>query len=930
MRLNFQAIDAKWQQKWANELKQHRQDANLSTEKAYIVPMFPYPSGNLHLGHFRVYTIADVLARYNQMKGRKTILPMGWDAFGLPAENAAIERGVDPAAWTIQNIAKMKEQLGAMGGRWDWDREIMTCDPAFYKHTQRIFLLLHERGLAYQAEALVNFDPIDRTVLANEQVDANGFSWRSGAKVEQIRLKQWFLRITAFKEALLDDLNALEKSGRWPERVCAMQRNWLGKSTGARVWFEVKDSLTSQSLPRIEVFTTRPDTLFGVRYLALALDHPLVVQLAKQDSALQAFLDRAPFSPDSKDGFLLPQLQAKNPAAQFAPENSKVEQPLPVYVAPYVLSDYGSGAVMGVPAHDTRDFEFWKRHQGECGPNDFVVIPDSDSLFAPALIRDSPFVHKGKLTLDCGVFAGMGSDDAAQNLITLLEWTPRLENLGSDPHATLASSWRLRDWLISRQRYWGAPIPIVHCQSCGPVPVPVDELPVELPRLKKGQLKGRSGNPLEEIEEWVNTKCPSCGQHAKRETDTMDTFMDSSWYFFRYADPWNEEQLVSAEAADAFLPVDIYIGGVEHAILHLLYARFISKFLAQTPLWPSRGGPENMGEPFKTLITQGMVHGRTFSDPQTGRFLRPEEVDLSNPKEPRLVATSERPVVSFEKMSKSKYNGVDPSACIASYGADVTRAHMLFLAPVSEILEWDEDRIVGIQRWFQRIWRIVQNLSGNKFDPSNPPPSSKLESLALDDVSLYLTLQKTIRSVEDSFSRTHALNTVISDLMTLTNSLDDKLNSQSAESALQYCIASALLRMLAPIAPAFTEECWETLHFSCTSATIFDYPFPTAISDAEILRLEASMLQPCAVQVNGRLKFVTRIPVPAVELSEDPARRDELTTWTLQRLADTEEGERLFDDLKKPDEIPRSGRLQKVIVVKGGRTVNFVVKKDHK
>ena len=734
-------------------------------------------------------------------------------------------------------------------------------------------------------------------------------------------MKQWFLRITAFKEALLDDLDALVEAGRWPERVSAMQKNWLGKSTGARIQLDIEDQANGQPLPRIEVFTTRPDTLFGVRYLALALDHPIVTRLAKQDPALQAFLDRAPFPPESKDGFLLLQLRARNPASIFAHPDSKVSEPLPIYVAPYVLSDYGFGAVMGVPGHDTRDFDFWKQMHGGLSPTDTVIIPDSASLESTHP-ENQPFVHKGRLTSDCGSFAGLGSDEAAKRLIAALEST------GS--RGAPADSWRLRDWLVSRQRYWGTPIPIVHCRSCGPVPVPLEELPIKLPELKGGQLKGKSGNPLAEIDEWVNTRCPSCGQPAKRETDTMDTFMDSSWYFFRYLDPGNEEQLMAPEAADALLPVDVYIGGVEHAILHLLYARFISKFLATTSFWPSGGGLENKGEPFKTLITQGMVHGRTYSDPQTGRFLKPGETDLSNPKDPRLVPTGGRVAVSFEKMSKSKHNGVDPSTCIAQYGADATRAHMLFLAPVSEVLEWDEDRIVGIHRWFNRVWRIVQALSGSQIDPRHPPQLSDPGSLTSKGMTLYLALQKTIRSIDISLSKTYALNTVVSDLMRLTNTLEDTVDSQDANSSiLCHITTSALLRMMAPVAPAVAEECWEALHLPFRTSTIFDNPFPTAVPDAEIERLQSSMLQACAVQVNGRLKFVSQISVPPVELVENSASKDELTSWVLERLAETQEGEKLFNGLTKSKEILDSGRWNKVIVVKGGKTINFVAKGEN-
>ena len=749
--------------------------------------------------------------------------------------------------------------------------------------------------------------------------------------MEQMRLKQWFLRITAFKEALLDDLDILAESGRWPERVAAMQRNWLGKSTGARIKFRIENKFTGQSISPIEVFTTRPDTLFGVRYLALALDHPIVTQLAERNTALQKFLDQAPFPPNSKDGYLLPQLYAENPVHMLLEPGSIPEQPLPVYVAPYVLSDYGSGAIMGVPAHDARDFDFWKQHRGGATCHDEVIMPDpSTSVAGRKSITDQPFVDKGILTSNCGPFRGMRSDEAAQKIVVELQAKGRMTDEDPSIFATSVDSWRLRDWLISRQRYWGTPIPIVHCESCGAVSVPPEDLPVELPRLEKEQLKGRSGNPLEEMDEWVNTKCPSCGRHAKRETDTMDTFMDSSWYFFRYADPQNKEQPVGPEAAETFLPVDIYVGGVEHAILHLLYARFISKFLAQTPLWPSGGGSENKGEPFRALITQGMVHGRTFSDPQTGRFLKPDEVDLSDPKEPRIMATGERPAVSFEKMSKSKHNGVDPSTCVAAYGADATRAHMLFLAPVSEVLEWDEDRIIGIHRWFNRVWRVVRNLTSHGLDPSQTFQPPDFENLTSRDKSLYLLLQKTIRAADVSLSQTFALNTLVSDLMTLTNALDGYASLEEKHILLQYQAANALLRMMAPITPAFAEECWEALHPSRNTSTIFNHFFPTTISDSEIERLQASMLQTCAVQVNGRLKFATGIPVPSAELIDGSAKVDELRNWVLDKLAETEEGKKFFGGLSNADEILHMKLWNKVVVVKGGRTVNFVAKEQNK
>ncbi|KAI9827990.1 MAG: hypothetical protein M1819_006833 [Sarea resinae] len=927
-RLDFQAIDAKWHQQWRREPPPPPETA--SDDKFYVLPMFPYPSGVLHLGHLRVYTISDVLARFHHMQGHRVLHPMSWDAFGLPAENAAIERGVDPAEWTLRNIDKMKEQLNAMGGRWDWDREFRTCDPAFYKHTQRIFLLLHERGLAYQAESLVNYDPVDRTVLANEQVDANGCSWRSGAKVEKVMLKQWFLKITAFKEALLEDLEELEKDDRWPKRVISMQRNWLGKSSGARVRFPVQVAGgQTGALTTIEAFTTRPDTLFGVRYLALSTTHPLVLSLAKRSSKLQAFLDATPaLPPDTKAGFVLPGVQAINPLSTLDSVTldsvDEVSRPLPVYVAPYVLGDYGEGAVMGVPGHDARDHAFWRENRGQ-EPIPLVVAPSKTDSKASHLVpgpSDEAFVHRGVLTSLCGKYAGLSSTKGGSQIVADLN--------AHDDSAELAESWRLRDWLISRQRYWGTPIPIVHCGNCGAVPVPVDELPVELPKLKGDFFRGKGGNPLEDAEDWMRTKCPSCGAPAKRDTDTMDTFVDSSWYFLRFADPHNAQVPFSASSATAFLPVDIYIGGVEHAILHLLYARFISKFLSTTTLWPSGASAEtqNRGEPFRKLITQGMVHGKTYTDARTGRFFKPDEVDVTDPAQPRVKATGERPNVSFEKMSKSKYNGVDPGTCIGRYGADATRAHMLFSAPVSEVLEWDEERIVGIHRWFHRVWRVVAlvagRLSASGSKSSEIPAFPPLATLSPQEADLWSAVQTTVTSLNTSLSTTYALNTTVSDLISLTNALASCLAETSTpaltkgpavSAAVQYHASSALLRMMAPMTPAFAEECWEALHrgtsrtdgtetesaenraatsslastpsttssasssssssspslstsplnssssSSLSTQSIFSQPFPTPDSSLAHLAAQRSR-RPCAVMVNGKTRFVVELPPP--------------------------------------------------------------------
>jgi leucyl-tRNA synthetase len=818
---------------------------------------------------------------------------------------------------------------------------------------------------------LVNYDPVDKTVLANEQVDAKGCSWRSGAKVEKKRLKQWFFRISDFRDELLGDLEFLARDGAWPERVLAMQKNWLGKSTGARVRFPViaYDQWTHSD---IEAFTTRPDTLFGVQYIALASTHPVVQALAKTDVELQAFLDSMPaLSPDSKVGYLLPHVRAINPLAYEDSTPDATKMSLPIYVAPYVLGDYGDGAVMGVPGHDTRDHAFWKHNRYNEPIRTVIAASEDESTVA---MKNEPFVQEGYLTSHSGSYAGLSTAQASRKLIQLLE----SKNMGA-----AAEVWRLRDWLVSRQRYWGTPIPIIHCDMCGPVPVPEHQLPVELPAVGAHWAKGKAGNPLEHAHDWINTTCPTCHAPAKRDTDTMDTFVDSSWYFMRFIDSKNKNMLFSSAVADDALPVDIYIGGVEHAILHLLYARFISKFVASTPMWNS----SNLGEPFKKVLTQGMVHGKTYSDPSTGRFLKPDEVDLRTPSRPVVVATGEPANVSFEKMSKSKYNGVDPGACMAKYGADATRAHILFQAPVSEVLEWDEEKISGVTRWLRRIYQHIrqnrlswvdhseqksaysaeshgaeleQVLKGFKMlDQTKQKPSvevgedkelsgespaqsaSEPESLPLEaDKALWRVVQSTIESVTQSYSETFSLNTVVSDLMSLSNAIIEHGNLQptsanTASALINKSATKTLIQMTAPITPAFAEECWALLHPSPPTSpisllhqlqsllnllprshthspvpSIFTYPFPRP--DGSFAWLGPAT-QPCAVQVNGKLKCVAQIPPPGARMVEEGLR-----VWIVERILESPEG-------KKVQERVDIAAARKVVVVKGGRTVNFVI-----
>ncbi|KAK3359761.1 hypothetical protein B0T25DRAFT_621198 [Lasiosphaeria hispida] len=917
-KLDLPALDLKWRQKWASMRLGSAPGAPGQTSDTsktkYVLPMFPYPSGYLHLGHLRVYTIADVIARFHALQGSNVMLPMGWDAFGLPAENAAIERGINPATWTKSNIAKMKEQLDLMNGSWDWSRELATCDPGFYKHTQKIFLRLHAKGLAYQKEAEVNYDPVDKTVLANEQVDANGCSWRSGAKVEKRNLKQWFLRISEFRESLLSDLETLEKDGAWPERVLAMQKNWLGKSVGATIKFPIL-AFNQDVKAAIEVFTSRSDTLFGVQYLALASTHPTVVELAKQDPELQAFLDTLPgLPPDSKVGYMLPHIRAVNPLAYHEETPEDTKKSLPIYVTPYVVGDYGEGAVMGVPGHDVRDHAFWKQHHYD-EPVRFVLAASEDET--TTAILNEPFIDHGIMTQHSGLYKGKSSKEAGKILVSMLEAAGLAEQ---------TEKWRLRDWLISRQRYWGTPIPIVHCSPCGAVPVPDEELPVVLPEVDDHWAEAKTGNPLESLTEWVNTTCPKCAGPAKRDTDTMDTFVDSSWYYMRFVDPHNKDAPFSAEKAKALLPVDLYIGGIEHAILHLLYARFIYKFLMTSPPVSDEGkAGADAYEPFKRLITQGMVHGKTYSDPLTGRFLKPDEVDLSNPTDPKVVATGESAAISYEKMSKSKHNGIDPTEVIAQHGADATRAHMLFQAPVSEILDWDGDKIVGVTRWMGRLYDLVVRLGGTSAEPLSGSPRAYFENGAkqLDskspaelaqwdaDCAIWRDVQKTVVSVAASYKKVYTLNTVVSDLMSLTNTIGT--NAAAANVGVQAEAVSALVRMVAPITPAFAEECWGVLKPGADS--IFKGEgalFPVVDGTLELLQPRK---QTCAVQVNGKLRFVADIPKPPAGLKGEGLRR-----WIIAELLKTEEG-----GVKLTNGSVDVKAARKVIVIKEGKLINFVL-----
>lgn len=776
-----------------------------------------------------------------------------------------------------------------------------------------------------------------------------------------VKLRQWFFRITAFKEALLEDLDILAAQGRWPERVILQQRNWLGKSTGAKLKFliqpdgtSVRDSKASISTHReVEVFTTRPDTLFGVTYLALSMNHPLVQQAAVHSTELRSFLDQSKsLPPDSKAGFRLPNVTAINPLVDLRNRHKFLGDSsftLPVYAAPYVLDEYGTGAVMGVPGHDSRDLAFWCAQNPDY-PVPLVVSPTSErqptNLMPPAGALKEAYTGPGKLTQLCGPYAGLENDDAGKQIIT------DLKACGNS--ADSVENWRLRDWLVSRQRYWGTPIPIIHCKNCGAVPVPEDRLPVELPPPERPS-EGQSGNPLQNIEWWVNTPCPSCGGPAMRDTDTMDTFVDSSWYFMRFPDARNEEELVSKDIAQRMLPVDAYLGGVEHAILHLLYARFIYKFLASEGLVPQTDGEPV--EPFRQLISQGMVHGKTFSDPSTGRFLRPDEVEGTGTTEPLIKATGVAPAITWEKMSKSKYNGVDPLNCMNVYGTDAVRAHILFAAPVTEVLDWDDEKIVGIQRWFYRIRRLVEIacriLASSKLDLSDvthlhsilrgDKNQALFEALSDDQVDVFLLIHQTILSLSHTFEHNpYGLNTSVSDLIKLTNGLqaivpkyvnhnqEGNLSASAQKESTAGALAvyyglTVLLRMLAPIAPAFAEQCWEDLHAGKVKnaeavASIFDCAWPESVLDnnlaASLARRRKTMT--CAVQVNGKLRFTVEVPVLNTDGMSETQQQMARDEFLVERLLENDQGRYWLTEKNNWE------NRKKLIIIREGKLVNVV------
>lgn len=816
-----QVIEERWQAFWNEQQAYRTPTAPASEAEPFVaLSMFPYPSGNLHMGHVRNYVITDVIARVQRMRGRAVLHPMGWDAFGLPAENAAIERGVDPGAWTDRNIAAMRTQLQRLGLSIDWDREVATCHADYYRWTQWLFLQFHAAGLAYQKEATVNWDPVDQTVLANEQVDGEGRSWRSGALVEKRRLRQWFLKITAYADQLLDDLPKLTG---WPERVRTMQANWIGRSTGAELSFAVVDAEGRDTDQRIRVFTTRPDTLYGVSYVVLAPEHPLVASLTspEQELAVTAFCDLVSRQSDLER-------TADDRPKRGIPIGARVRNPasgalIPLWIADYVLADYGTGAVMGVPAHDQRDFVFARQYEL---PVLQVIIPEGSDEHA---YEGGAWTEPGML-IHSGPFTGLASTEAKATI------TAAAEQQG---WGEAKVQFRLRDWLISRQRYWGCPIPMIHCESCGVVPVPAEQLPVELPRDVAISRKG--GSPLAQLESWWQVDCPCCGQPARRETDTMDTFMCSSWYYLRYSDPHNTSLPFSREAVDRWLPVDQYVGGIEHAILHLLYARFFTKVLRDRGLL-------GFDEPFQRLLTQGMVQGITYRNPTTGTTIAP--ADVADPTDPRDPISGEVLDTCYEKMSKSKHNGVDPARVIERYGADTARMFILFKAPPEKDLEWDDADVEGQYRFLQRLWRLVEaaqarglRLGGASAEVTPSPAERELRR----------AVHTAIAAVSDDLDGDFQFNTAIAELMKLSNAMAEHLEASGIAVA-QEALGSLLL-LLAPFAPHLAEELWSRLE---GGASIHVQAWPKV--DATALVRDTI---PLVIQVKGKVRGNLEVPADA-------------------------------------------------------------------
>ena len=868
-------IEPAAQQKWAAQ-RAFNVAEDPSKPKFYCLSMFPYPSGKLHMGHVRNYTIGDVRSRFKKMQGYNVLQPMGWDAFGMPAENAAINNNVAPAAWTYSNIEYMKQQLKSLGFALDWEREIATCRPEYYRWEQLLFTKLFKKGIVYRKLGTVNWDPIDQTVLANEQV-IDGRGWRSGALVEKREIPMYYFKITDYAEQLLNDLDGLD----WPEQVKTMQRNWIGKSRGMTVRFAIADDskagLNGDDAQFLQVYTTRPDTLMGATYVAVAAEHPLATAAAANQPELQAFIAECKAGSVAEADMATMEKKGM-PTGRFVINPLNGEK-LEVWVANYVLWGYGDGAVMAVPAHDERDFAFARAY----GLPMKQVIAVGSNAFDADHWQDWYGDKENGTLINSGEFNGLDFQAAFDAI------SAKLQALGAGEPKT---QYRLRDWGISRQRYWGCPIPVIHCERCGDVPVPEQDLPVVLP---ENVVPDGAGSPLAKMPEFYQTQCPSCGGAARRETDTMDTFMESSWYQFRYMSPQFNGGMVSPEAAAYWQQVDQYIGGIEHAILHLLYARFFTKLMNDEGIVPVR-------EPFKQLLTQGMVLAATYyRENAEGKktWYNPADVTVQTDEKGRPVSAvldaDGQPVIigGVEKMSKSKNNGVDPQAIIDTYGADTARLFMMFASPPEQSLEWSDSGVAGAHRFLNRLWRTVYDFvqqggaAASKFAGSQDTLSGSLKDLRFK-------LHSTIAKVTDDYDRRQQFNTAIAAVMELLNQYD-KTDCESAEGkAVAREVLEAAIILLSPIVPHICETLWAELN---AGSALWQQAWPQT-DPAALVQTEMELM----VQVNGKLRDKILV---AADASEDD----------IQAVALASAGAIKFMEGKTP---------KKVIVVPK-RLVNIVV-----
>jgi leucyl-tRNA synthetase len=851
------AAQAFWEKSRAFEVRE-----DPSRPKFYCLSMLPYPSGALHMGHVRNYTIGDVIARFQRMQGKNVLQPMGWDAFGLPAENAAIQHGVPPAKWTYRNIEQMRRQLKALGYAIDWSRELTTCKPEYYRWEQRFFVRLFKKGLVYRKSSLVNWDPVDQTVLANEQV-IDGRGWRSGALVERREIPMWFLRITAYAEELLADLDRLEG---WPESVKTMQRNWIGRSEGLEIDFAVE----GWDAP-LTVFTTRPDTLMGVTYMAVAPEHPLARRAAERDPELAAFIAECTHASVSEA--VIETQEKRGMPMGFCAIHPLSGERVPVWVANFVLMSYGTGAVMAVPGHDQRDFEFATRF----GLPIRQVIAVEGEHYDPARWQDwyADKEHPRMRVVNSGPLDGLSYREAFERVAELL-----------GPRARRRVNYRLRDWGVSRQRYWGCPIPIIHCPDCGPVPVPEEELPVVLP--EDVRFMGVQ-SPIKADPEWRRCRCPQCGGPAERETDTFDTFVESSWYYARYCCPDAEDIL--DERANYWLPIDQYIGGIEHAVMHLLYFRFWHKLMRDA-------GLVRCDEPAERLMCQGMVVAETFyrDTPEGRRWINPAEVEVERDERGKIIGARLKedglPVMigPVEKMSKSKNNGVDPQALIERYGADTVRLFSMFAAPPEQSLEWSEAGVEGMARFLRRLWQLVR-----RHVEKGPAPALQVDALTPEQRNLRRKLYETLRKVEDDYGRRYAFNTAIASIMELCNALARFEDDSPGGRAVMQEALELTVRMLNPVTPHIAHVLWQALGHPETLIEDLGWP----VLDSSALARESVSI---VLQIDGKLRG--RIEAPA-DADASALERLALSHPVVQRQL--------------------GGRAAKRVIVVPGRLVNVVL-----